>query len=72
MEGFWKATNISGEIYGVFKVEKTRSWYRTYRYQNGDWVRDDDVFYEFGWNDDYDDISEEEAKASMKAMDHAE
>lgn len=56
----------------MFKVEKTRSWYRTYRYQNGDWVRDDDVFYEFGWNDDYDDISEEEAKAIMKAMDHAE
>ena len=72
MEGFWKATIISGEIYGVCKVEKTRSWYRTYRYQNGDWVRDDDVFYEFGWNDDYDDISEEEAKAIMKAMDHAE
>ena len=52
------------EDYVILKLEP--------RYQNGDWVRDDDVFYEFGWNDDYDDISEEEAKAIMKAMDHVE
>lgn len=71
MEGYWKATRISGEIYGLFKVVKSGSWYKTYRYNSGDWARDDDAYFEFGIDDDYDHISEVEAQKIMKELDCA-
>ena len=68
MLGYWKATNISGEIYGLFKVERSGIWYQTYRYQHGEWVRDDDAYYAFGVDDDYDHIAEEEAREIREAF----
>lgn len=72
MEGFWKATSISGKVYGLFRVEKSGDWYKTYRYRDGAWVADDEVYFKFGWDDDYDHITDAEAKQIMEAMDRAE
>ena len=68
MEGYWKATSINGEVYGLFLVEKYGDGYKAYRYKNGKWVLNDVVLSKLGWDDDYDDISETEAKKLMKEM----
>lgn len=68
MEGYWKKTTISGRIVGLFKVEETEDGYATYRYKDGSWNRDDNSCYEFSWDDDFDPISEDEAKKIMEAF----
>lgn len=65
MEGYWKATSISGRVYGLFKVEKSG---KTYRYRDGVWAEDNAAYSKFGWDDDYDHISEEEAMQTMEEM----
>ena len=66
---YWKRVSLgTGKLIGLFKKEKTEKEISGYRYKDGKWEEDLTIAAELGYNDDYDDISEEEARELMTEL----
>lgn len=63
-EGYWTSIGLDGKIFRLFKVDDR---FDTYRYDRGEWVKLDRMP-KFGWEIDYDYISEEEAMEIINKM----
>lgn len=66
---YWKRESlVDGRIIALFKIEQSEEGLSGYIYKNGEWQKYDAIVAKAGWDDDYDCISESEAKKIMKQL----
>lgn len=64
---YWKRESLNdGSIIALFKIETANGIRTGYIYKKGKWEEYDPIISKAGYDDDYDCISEEEAKEIMK------
>ena len=59
---------VDGRVIALFKIEETKKEMSGYIYKNGKWQGYDPIVAKAGYDDDYDYISEEEAKKIMSQL----
>ena len=66
---YWKRESINdGSIIALFKIEESEGIMTGYIYKKGKWEKHSSIVAKAGYDDDYDCITEAEAKKIMKRM----
>lgn len=66
---YWKRESLAnGKVIALFKIEETENGATGYIYKAGKWQEYDAIIAKAGYDDDYDCITEAEAKRIMSQL----